>query len=157
MNPPFVPPGGGRKVAVAGDVYQIKLTGAETGGRCAAFEFFVPPGGGPPPHVHRREDEAFFVTEGELTFTVAGTEFVVPAGGFLNAVRDVPHAFRNASDKPARAIVIVSPAGLENFFLEIGTPWDDAYRAPPPPGPDDIAKLLATAPKYGIEVLPPPH
>ena len=157
MNPPFVVPGGGRKVAIAGDVYQIKLTGADTGGRFAMFEFFVPPGGGPPAHVHTREDEAFYVLEGEITFTVAGGEFVVPAGGFVHAPRDVPHRFTNATDKPARAIVIATPAGLEDFFLEIGRPWDDAYRAPGPPGPDEIARLLATAPKYGIEILPPPH
>jgi quercetin dioxygenase-like cupin family protein len=157
MNPPLVMPGGGRKVAIAGDVYQIKLIGAETGGRYALCEFFVPPGGGPPPHIHTREDEAFYVLGGELTFTVAGTEFVVPAGGFLNAPRGVAHRFTNACDKPARAIVIASPAGLEDFFLEIGQPWDEAYRAPGPPTPEQIAKLLATAPKYGIEILPPPH
>lgn len=157
MNPPFVVPGGGRKVAIAGDVYQIKLTGADTGGRFAMFEFFVPPGGGPPLHVHNREEEVFFILEGELTFTVAGTEFVVPTGGTLNAPRDVPHRFTNASDRPARAIVIATPAGLEDFFIEIGTPWDDAYRAPGPPTQEAVAKLLATAPKYGITILTPPH
>ncbi len=157
MNAPFIPPGGGRKVALAGDVYQIKLTGAETGGRCAVFEFFVPPGGGPPPHVHRREEEMFYVLEGELTFTVAGAKFIVPAGGFLNAVRDVPHAFKNETDVPARAVVVVSPAGLEEYFLEVGVPWDDAYRAPGPPGPDQLARMAAVAPKYGLEILPPPH
>ena len=59
-------------VAVAGDVYTLKLAGADTGGRCSLLEFVVPPGGGPPPHVHTREDEAFYVTAGELTFTVGG-------------------------------------------------------------------------------------
>lgn len=155
MNSPFVLPGGGRKVAIAGDVYQIKLTGAETGGRCAVFEFFVPPGGGPPPHIHSREEEMFYVLEGELTFTVAGTEFVVPTGGFLNAVPHVPHSFKNKSDKPVRAIVIVTPAGLDDYFLEVGTPWDDAYRSPGPPTPDEIAKLMTAAPKYGLTILPP--
>ncbi len=157
MELPFILPGGGPKVAVAGDVYQIKLTGEQTGGRCAVFEFFVPPGGGPPPHIHRREEEMFYVMEGELTFAVAGQEFVVPAGGFLTAPRDIAHSFRNQSNAPARAIVIVSPAGLENFFLEIGTPWDDAYLAPGPPDAAAIAKLLAVAPKYGLEILPPAH
>ena len=155
MIPPVLPPGAGRKVAVAGDVYTIKLTGAETGGRCAVFEFFVPLGGGPPPHVHHREDELFYVVEGELTFTVAGATFPVPAGGFLATPRDIPHAFRNTSDRPARAVVIVTPAGLENFFLEVGTPWDDATRSPGPPSPDEVARLVAAAPRYGLEVLPP--
>jgi quercetin dioxygenase-like cupin family protein len=157
MNTPFVLPGGGRKVAIAGDVYQIKLTGAETGGRCAVFEFFVPPGGGPPPHVHRREEEMFYVLEGELTFTVADTKFVVPAGGFLNAVRDVPHAFKNEGNVPARAVVVVSPAGLEEYFFEVGIPWDDAYRTPGPPPPDQLARMAAAAPNYGLEILAPPH
>lgn len=157
MNEPFLAPGGGRKLAIAGDVYQIKLTGADTGGRFAMFEFFVPPGGGPPPHTHTREEEAFYVLEGELTFTVAGEQFAVPAGGFVLAPRGVPHRFTNAGDRPARAIVIATPAGLEDFFAEIGRPWEDAYRAPGPPTDDEIAKLLAAAPKYGIEILPPPH
>ena len=157
MNAPFVLPGGGRKVALAGDVYQIKLTGAETGGRCAVFEFFVPPGGGPPPHVHQREEEMFYVLEGELTFTVADTKFVVSAGAFLNAVRNVPHAFKNEADVPARAVVVVSPAGLEDYFLEVGIPWDDAYRAPGPASPEQLAQMVAAAPKYGLEILPPPH
>jgi quercetin dioxygenase-like cupin family protein len=157
MNPPFVVPGGGRNVAIAGDVYQIKLTGAETGGRCAVFESFVPPGGGPPPHTHSREEEMFYVLEGELAFNVAGAEFVVPTGGFLHAVPHVPHSFKNKSDKPARAVVIVTPAGLEDYFLEVGIPWDDAYRAPGPPPQEQLAKLVEAAPKYGLTILPPPH
>ena len=146
----------GPHVAVAGDVYTLKVSGAETGGRYALFEFFVPPGGGPPRHVHTREDEAFFVTEGELWFEVDGQQFTLGPGGFVNAPRDVPHRFANRGDVPARAVVVASPAGLEDFFWEVGTPWDDPTTAPGQPTPDEIGRLMDAAPRYGLEILAPP-
>lgn len=148
-------PGGGRMVAVAGDVYTVKLSGADTDGRCAVLEFVVPPGGGPPPHTHTREDEAFYVTEGELSFTVGGEPLVVGPGGFACPPRGVPHSFTNKGATPAKAVVVLAPAGLEEMFFETGRPWDSADRFPGPPTPDEIARLVAAAPKYGI-ILPPP-
>lgn len=147
--------GEGRKVAVGGDVYTILATGAQTGGRFAAFAFFVPPGGGPPPHTHTREDEFFYVTEGELTLDIAGTPAVLRAGDFAHAVRGVRHFFRNTGDVPARALVLASPAGFEEFLLEVGRPAaGDADAAPPTAA--EIETLLAAAPKYGIEISPLP-
>ena len=82
---------------------------------------------------------------------------MVPAGGFLPAPRGVEHAFTNAGPVPARAVVVVSPAGIDDFFREAGTPWTDPYRSPGPPTPDDLARMSAAAPKYGLIVRPPPH
>ncbi|MBX9627492.1 MAG: cupin domain-containing protein [Gemmataceae bacterium] len=149
-------PGGGRMVAVAGDVYTLKLAGADTGGRCSVLEFVVPPGGGPPPHTHTREGETFYVTGGELTFTVGGETLVVGAGGFAHPPRGVPHSFTNKGATPAKAVVVVSPAGLEEMFFETGTAWDSTDRFPGPPTPADIERLKAAAPKYGIVLGPPP-
>ena len=62
----------GRTVAVVGDVYRFLATSEETNGKYTLWEAIVPPGGGPPPHVHSREEEGFYVLEGEITFTQGG-------------------------------------------------------------------------------------
>jgi mannose-6-phosphate isomerase-like protein (cupin superfamily) len=95
----------------------ILVTGEERGGAFAMMEFLVPP-----PHVHHREDEVFYVLEGEFTFTVTGRMIRATAGQTLYGQRDVPHTFKNTGDKTGRMMVVVAPAGLEKFFAEIGTP-----------------------------------
>ncbi len=151
--PGFVKPSEGRVVAVAGGAYRLILTGNETDGAFSLVEFVVPPGSGPPPHVHRREDETFYIIEGEMTFYVDGKAIKAPAGGTVRAVRDIPHWFRNETDQPVRALTLISPAGFENFFLEVGTPLASMSQEPPAPTQQDINKLLATAPRYGLEIL----
>ena len=78
-----VPPQG-RTIGVVGDVYRFLATGEDTNGKYAMWEAIVPPGGGPPPHVHSREEEGFFILEGEITFTVNGEKVVAKAGTFAN-------------------------------------------------------------------------
>src|ERR1700751_3343301 len=112
----------GRAVAVVGDVYRFLATGDDTGGKYALFEALVGPGGGPPPHVHSREDESFYVLEGELTFTVNGERVVAKAGTFANMPVGTPHSFKNESNKPAKMLISVAPAGLEQMFIEVGVP-----------------------------------
>ena len=67
MNKPTInTPPQGRTVAVVGDVYRFLATGEDTNGKYALWEALVPPGGGPPPHVHSREEEGFYVLDGEI-------------------------------------------------------------------------------------------
>ena len=63
-------PGEGRTIAVVGDVYRFLATGEDTNGKYALWEALVPPGGGPPPHVHSREEEGFYILEGEITVQI---------------------------------------------------------------------------------------
>lgn len=147
----------GRAVAVVGDVYRFLVTGEETGGKYAVCEALVPPGGGPPPHVHSREEEGFYVFDGEITFTVNGERVVATAGMFANVPIGVPHAFKNESDRPARMLITVAPAGLERMFFEVGQPLPAGATAAPPPVPDEVERLLAAAPRYGIDIRLPPH
>ena len=141
--------------SVVGDRYTFLLTGAQTGGAYAVFDFYVPAGGGTPPHVHSREDEAFLVVDGEFEFVVKGEPTRLGPGGFLLARRDVPHQFRNVGGTPGRMVVTVTPAGFEDFFAEVGTPLTSRDDAPVPPSADDIARLIRVAPKYGVELLEP--
>src|SRR6185437_6921415 len=110
-------PGEGRAIAVVGDVYRFLATGEDTGGRYALWEAVVPPGGGPPPHVHSREEEGFYVLEGEITFQAGEDRLVATAGMFVNMPVGTPHAFRNESGGPARMLISVAPAGLEGMFF----------------------------------------
>jgi quercetin dioxygenase-like cupin family protein len=149
-------PNEGQTVAVVGDVYRFMATGDETDGRYAMFEAIVPPGGGPPPHIHSREEESFYVLEGEITFQVGDDRFVAKAGTFANMPVGSLHSFRNDTDKLARMIISVAPAGLEKMFLEVGQPVGFGQQAPPP-SKAEIDKLLAVAPSYGIEIRLPQH
>ncbi len=156
MNSPSNNPSSGRVFSVVGDRYHFLVTGEESDGKFAMFEFLVPPRHGPPPHVHQREDEIFHILEGDFTFTVAGGEVLLTAGQTLYAKRGVPHTFKNTGTVAGRMIVIAAPAGLEEFFAEIGTPLDSPLADPIEPTPADIERLLAAAPRYGLEILPPP-
>ncbi|MGA8351569.1 MAG: cupin domain-containing protein, partial [Isosphaeraceae bacterium] len=76
MNNGVMVAGKGRSIWVVGDRYTIKCSRNDTSGAYALLEAVVPPGAGPPPHIHSREDEAFFVLEGELQFYVEGRSFM---------------------------------------------------------------------------------
>ena len=150
-------PAEGRTVAVVGDVYRFLATGDDTSGRYAVWEAVVPPGGGPPPHVHSREDEGFYVLEGEITFTVNGERVVAKAGTFANMPVGTPHSFKNESGKAARMLISVAPAGLEKMFFEVGVPVPPGATTAAPPTQEEIERLLAAAPRYGIEIKLPPR
>ena len=156
-QPTLRTPTEGRTIAVVGDVYRFLATGEDTNGKYALWEAIVPPGGGPPPHVHSREEEGFFVLEGEITFTVNGERIVAQAGTFANMPVGTPHSFKNESDRPAKMLLSVAPAGLEQMFFEVGVPLAEGATTALPPTKDEIERLLAVAPKYGIEIRLPGH
>src|SRR5947209_8800316 len=145
----------GRTIAVVGDVYRFLVTGDNTHGTYALCEAIVPPGGGPPPHVHSREEEGFYVLEGEITFTIGEERLVASAGMFANMPVGTPHSFKNEGRRPARMLISVAPAGLEKMFFEVGRPVDEAATTASPPTKEEIDKFLAVAPRYGIEIMLP--
>jgi mannose-6-phosphate isomerase-like protein (cupin superfamily) len=95
----------------------IKASADTTGGAFALFEENEPVD--TPLHVHEREDELFYVLEGEHVFQVGDEEFSVGPGGLVFAPRGVPHAQRRAIPRTGRVLVLTSPAGLEGFFREL--------------------------------------
>lgn len=145
-------PNDGRRIGIVGDVYRFLATGEETDGKYATFEAIVPPGSGPPPHIHSREEESFLVLEGEMTFLLGDDRFVASEGTFLNMPVGSLHCFKNESDKTARLLITIAPAGLENMFFEVGQPLADDAVSAPPPTHADIEKLLDAAPRYGVEI-----
>lgn len=144
-----------RTIAVVGDVYRFLATGDDTNGKYALWEAIVPPGGGPPPHVHSREEEGFYVLEGEITFTINGERVVARAGMFANMPVGTPHSFKNESSQPVRMLISVAPAGLEQMFFEVGEPLAEGMTTAQPPTKEEIERLIAATPKYGIKITVP--
>ena len=145
----------GRTVSLVGDVYRFLATGEDTNSKYTLIEALVSPGGGPPPHVHSREEEGFYILEGEIAFTIDGKRVVATPGMFANMPVGTPHSFKNETNKPAKMLATVAPAGLEKMFMEIAVPLAEGATTALPPTKEDIKKLLAIAPKYGIEIRLP--
>lgn len=152
----YVPPNEGKTLWVMDELMTFKVTGEDTGRTYALTDSLVPPHGGPPPHIHHREDEAFWVLEGELEILVGEQKFRASTGSFVHLPKGILHAYENVGTQPARFLTLMVPAGLEKFFEEVGKPGTDPS-SPPPFEQADIDKLLAVAPKYGVEIPPPPE
>jgi len=144
----LVPPGSGRSFPVLGDTVVSVLGGEETGGAFAVVLQISPPGGGTPLHVHHREDECFYVLEGEYEFQVGDQTVRASAGTFLFVPRDVPHRLRCLGQTPGKLQVTITPAGFERLFEEIGL-LDPGGR----PAEDE---MMALAKAFGLELLGPP-
>ncbi|MGA8041430.1 MAG: cupin domain-containing protein [Terracidiphilus sp.] len=150
-----VPAGSGADYWGPGTVMTFLITGKDTGGAFFMAEMSVPPGGGPPPHIHHREDESFYLLEGTLTVQVGGKTLAVSAGDVAFLPRGIVHSLKNPGDGNARALVVITPAGLENYFAEVFDPVTDRAAAPPLPSKEFLARALAASPRYGLELLPP--
>jgi quercetin dioxygenase-like cupin family protein len=117
----------------------------DTDGRFTVFEQTTPAGWGPPRHVHANEDEIVYVLDGTYEVSLGDERRTVSAGGCAILPRGIPHGFRNVSETPGRFVCVVSPGGLEEYFLEVA-------RCSPPPSP---AQLVGMAKAYGLTLLPP--
>ena len=157
MTPTIRTPNEGRTIGVVGDVYRFLATGEDTNGAYALWEAIVPPGGGPPSHVHSREEEGFYILEGEIALYVGEKRIATTAGMFANMPVGTPHSFKNESDRPAKMLISVAPAGLEKMFFEVGVPVAQGALTVPLPTKSEIEKMLAVAAKYGIEFRLPGH
>lgn len=132
----------------------IKATGKETGGQYTLVEVVEPEGGGPL-HVHHREDEGFWVLEGELTFYIGDETIKASPGSFVFGPKGVPHRYTIDSG-PSRLLYVLSPAGFEDFIYATSEPAKELTLPPRPEGPPDPAKmerLAGLARQYGTEIL----
>jgi len=155
LAPIALGPDGGEALWFMGGLTTIKAGGEATGGRVAVTENVAPRGSGSPLHVHRREDEWFYVIEGELTFWVGGETIVASAGAFVYGPRDVPHTFLVSSEQ-ARFLLVVEPGGFDDFVRTLGAPAARLEIPPAASEPPDLDALVAVAASYGIEILGPP-
>ena len=128
---------------VLGMQIAIDVTAEQTGGAYAAADIVTPPQGGPPPHIHEREDEAFFVLAGTFEILCGDRTIRLSAGEHAFGPRGVRHTFRNAGSDTGRILIIINPAGFERCLEELGQL---------PPGSPDVAKVTAICAKYGCKI-----
>ncbi|MGQ4598386.1 cupin domain-containing protein [Nocardia sp. R6R-6] len=128
------------------------IAGAEqTGGAYAMFELIGPPGDEVPLHVHTEEDEAFLLLEGEMTVWVGDDVRTLRAGDYALMPKHVVHCYKVTSDTAARWIAITSPAGFEDYVIEISEPAAER-RLPDFAGfdPEKMAEAGKISEKYGV-------
>jgi quercetin dioxygenase-like cupin family protein len=126
----------------------LLLPATETADRFTVVEHPLAPRAlGAPVHTHRHEDEYSIVLEGMVGVEIAGQAFTVGPGSVVVKPRGIPHAFWNAADRSARLLEIISPAGFESYFAELGSILDTD-------GPPDLAALVALAARYGLDLDP---
>ncbi|MBD0379522.1 quercetin 2,3-dioxygenase [Paenibacillus sedimenti] len=145
----------GRHMWYLGNLSTLKVNAEHTGGQFSLVEDVMAPGYETPYHIHRKEDETFYLIEGEAEFVLDGRLYRAKAGSFAFLPKNIPHGFRIVGDKPARLLVMVNPSGFDQFFAELSEP---AQRLElPPPTKPDIPKLVETAKRFEVEILGPLH
>jgi quercetin dioxygenase-like cupin family protein len=147
------PDTGSKEFVLAGVVMKRLLSGEQTAGQFCLFENKSGGHTRTPIHVHARDDETVYIIEGELTAVIDGQPRRLTAGESIFLPRGIPHQLMNVSGKPGRYILIGSPALFDRFLEEAGRELqrDEAVG---PPTPEEIARLRAASPRFGITLLP---
>ena len=123
-----IDPEDGERLSFSGAEFVIRASAQSTGGGFSIIEEIDPLD--TPLHVHENEDELFYVLEGEHVFQCGDDEFEVGPGGLVFAPRRIPHAQRRKVPRTGRILTMVSPAGFEGFFRELGQAERDGSLGP---------------------------
>lgn len=151
--------GEGKSYWYNGNLMTFMLSGEESRGGLSITDVYFRTGEEPPMHVHHREDELYYVLDGELTFYVGDESHEAQAGTLVFLPRDIPHSFWVKGQGMARMLLLWYPSGqLESYFGEAGELAKEAV-IPPYSGPPDeetVARWSQLLENYGIEVVGPP-
>jgi mannose-6-phosphate isomerase-like protein (cupin superfamily) len=152
----ILPGEGRRSLWVLGELVTYKISSHKTGGAYSLFEVASLSSTGPPPHIHHREDESFYVLEGEYEF-LSGREILrAGAGSLLYIPKGILHTHKNIGEGVSRMLLTQTPGGLyEHFFGDVGKAVDDDSGPPVFEEQQDVGSVIAKAAKYGIEIPPP--
>ena len=135
-----------------GGIYRIVTTTAQTGGIHFALDCTEKPGGGPPLHVHETEEEYFFVTEGEFTFSIDGKITKAKAGESAFVPRGKVHCFKNCTNQDARMLALFTPGNIEGYF-DFGLPLEDGSI---PSEACLIERMNSIGPKFNVQQVEGP-
>ena len=136
-----------------GALAELKATAADTGGRLTIVDVTEAPGAEAPLHVHYRDDEGFWILEGDVTFEVGDTTIEAGAGDFVFGPRNIPHRF-TVGPAGCRMLFIMVPGGLEDVIRATSEPAASRTVPPPPPSEEpDIERLKAIVGEHGYALL----
>jgi len=137
----------------SGSLMTFLATGEDTHGQFSLIEAVARKGNVPPPHIHHREDEIFYVLEGEIVVSVGDRTIKGTPGTMVFLPRDVAHSFTIESEE-SRMLILLTPAGLERWFKEFSVPAQ-AMSLPPADEPayGEVQRMLEAAPRFGIEFV----
>ena len=130
----------------------IKSTAATTNGQLTIVDITEPPGAEAPLHVHRREDEGFYVLEGSVTLYVGDEVVEAAAGDFAFGPRDVPHRYTVGPDG-CRMLFICTPAGFEDLVMQMSRPATGHTLPPSSDEAPDFERIAAIAGRNGCELM----
>jgi mannose-6-phosphate isomerase-like protein (cupin superfamily) len=100
------------------DITEILATSEQTGGPLGLFRQTIAPKSGPPLHIHRANDEFFYIVSGEFKFKLGDRIVSAPARSIVFVPRGTAHTFENLGMEPGVLLVGVTPGGLEKMFAE---------------------------------------
>lgn len=150
----------GETLSVVSDTYRILTSGDRNNGSLGCIDMLIPPGGGPGPHAHPGFHEFFYIIEGELEVRAEGQEpHTAKKGTFVEIPKGgVVHHFKNESEAVTHILLFVTPAGLEDFFREIGqsVKWGE-FLPMHEPTEEEKKKLQELAKKHGQQIYPPDY
>ena len=133
----------------------IKTTAADTGGQMTIVEVTEHPGAEAPLHVHYRDDEGFWILEGDVTFEVGDTMIEAGSGDYVFGPRNIPHRFK-VGDQGCRMLFILTPGGIEDVIRATSEPAPSRTMPPAPeqePTSEEIERLKAVVKEHGYELL----
>ena len=143
--PTVLGPNDGPLAILGGTSARFMIEAANTGKRFALVEHPMQPRAlAAPMHRHHREDEYSFVLEGSIGALLGDSVVIGKPGDLIFKPREQWHTFWNAGDAPARVLEIISPAGFENYFRELGTELIS--------GPPDPQRLAALCASYALDM-----
>ena len=135
-----------------GSLAVIKATAADTGGQMSIVEITEPPGTEAPLHVHHREDEGFWVLEGEVTFEVGGETIEAGPGDYLLGPRDIPHRY-TVGDAGCRMLFILTPGGFEDAIRAMSRSAESRTLPPADVPEPDMERMAAAIEAAGCEIV----
>lgn len=132
------------------DLASVLVSGEDTNGEFCIVHYSGKKDAGPPLHIHEKEDESFYVLEGEITFFVGDETISAKAGDYVFAPRGIPHTFKVRSDE-VKFVVTAYPAGFDSFVKELGVSYQEGIKMPEgPPSPELLQRLVEVSKKYNI-------
>ena len=108
-----------------------------------------------PPHKHSNENIVFYVVKGNFLFEYGDKIIKADPGMFLNLKSNIFHSYKKIGVEEGKLIMIISPAGFENYFKEVGIPFKDDYNTNTPDikTDDDRITLHIGEAKYGLKFV----